>query len=145
MTGCDNKAAQGVTGMNFAPLQAFTSLVPGRCVMYTQTELDEYMAEIRDQVCVHCIDRPLGGPPCAPLGKQCGIECNLPGLIDVVRGVHAEAIDSYIDHFHDDVCTRCPNRLSSQCPCPLEYLLTLAVQAIETVQLQKANRTVALN
>jgi len=42
-------------------------------------------------------------------------------------------IDPYIDQFHEQVCTHCPNRPTNQCPCPLEYLLTLVVQAIETV------------
>ena len=33
--------------------------------MYEGTDLEEYLQEIREQVCVHCIERPPGGPPCA--------------------------------------------------------------------------------
>ena len=55
--------------------------------MYEGTELEEYLNEIRQQVCTHCIDRPPGGPPCAPLGKVCGIELNLERLVDAVRSV----------------------------------------------------------
>jgi hypothetical protein len=107
--------------------------------MYEGTDLEEYMAEIRQSVCAHCIERPPGGPPCAPRGKRCGIELNLAQLVDSVHGVHATAIDPYIEKFHEDVCTFCPNRPTNQCPCPLEYLLTLAVQAIETVDEHRAD------
>ena len=101
--------------------------------MYEGTEYEAYMAEIREQVCTRCIERLPAGPPCFPLGKRCGLELNLPQLVDAVHGVHSLTIDPYIDQFHDEVCTHCPNRPTNQCPCPLEYLLTLAVQAIETV------------
>jgi hypothetical protein len=108
--------------------------------MSQEIETDEYMTEIRTQVCTHCIDRPPDGPPCGPLGKRCGIEVNLPLLIDAVHAANSRSIDLYIEHFHNDVCTKCPNRPTSQCPCPLEYLLTLAVQAIETVDERRAAR-----
>lgn len=102
------------------------------------TELDDYLHAIREQVCTRCIDRPPGGPPCAPLGKRCGIEVNLPRLIDAVHAVRSAAIDPYIAEFHDEVCTHCSYRLTNACPCPLDYLLTLAVQAIEDVDQQRA-------
>ena len=101
--------------------------------MYTEQELDEYMGEIREQVCSRCIEKPPGGPPCAPLGKRCGIELNLRLLVEAVHAQRSQAMDSYIQHFHDEVCTYCENRPTNQCPCPLEYLLELAVEAIETV------------
>ena len=101
--------------------------------MYSDEQLAEYMMEIREQVCSRCIERPQGGPPCAPLGKRCGIELNLPRLLDAVHSVQSRSIDPYINSLHDQVCAYCSNRPTNQCPCPLEYLLTLAVQAIETV------------
>jgi hypothetical protein len=106
--------------------------------MYEGTEVEEYMKEIREQVCTHCIERPPGGPPCAPLGKRCGIELNLRQLVDAVHQVHSGAIDPYIERFHDDVCTNCPVRPTGQCPCPLDPLLLLAVQAIEDVDERRA-------
>ena len=108
--------------------------------MNTGIELEEYMSAIREQVCTHCIERPPGGPPCAPLGKRCGIELNLGPFVDAVHRVHSLTIDPYIERFHDDVCADCPNRPTSQCPCPLEYLLMLAVQAIEDVDQRHAKR-----
>jgi hypothetical protein len=101
--------------------------------MYTQAELDEYMAEIREQVCKRCIDRPPEAPPCAPHGKRCGIELHLADIVQVAHAARSRAIDPYIEHFHSDVCTHCSNRETSQCPCPLDPLLLLAIEAIETV------------
>jgi hypothetical protein len=101
--------------------------------MYTPAELEEYLAEIRAQVCSHCIERPPGAPPCAPHGKRCGIELHLPEIIEVCHRAKGGLIDPYIERFHEDVCSHCANRPTSQCPCPLDYLLVLAVQAIETV------------
>jgi hypothetical protein len=101
--------------------------------MIAALDLQEYVDEIRQEVCSRCIERPPGGPPCAPVGKRCGFELNLEGLIEAVHGVHSNAIDSYIDVFHDHVCAHCVVRTTKQCPCPLEYLLLLAVEAIEAV------------
>jgi len=105
--------------------------------MYTQLELDEYMAEIREQVCRHCIERPPGGPPCAPHGKICGIEQHLPEIVDLSHGTQSSLIDPYIEHFHNDVCAHCTALNSKHCPCALDYLLSLALQAIETVDDRK--------
>jgi hypothetical protein len=101
--------------------------------MITSAELEEYMDEIRRHVCSRCIERVPGGPPCAPLGKRCGIELHLADLVNAVHTVHNMAIDPYIDAFHDKVCATCSNRETNQCPCPLEPLILLAVEAVETV------------
>jgi hypothetical protein len=42
-------------------------------------------------------------------------------------------MEPYIERFHNDVCSHCANRPTSHCPCPLDHLLLLAVEAIETV------------
>jgi hypothetical protein len=96
-------------------------------------ELTEYLAEIREQVCSRCIDRPPGGPPCAPLGKRCGLEINLPWLVYAVHHRPSTSMDSYIQSFREDVCTDCAFRATGSCPCPISYLLPLAVAAIESV------------
>lgn len=96
-------------------------------------ELNEYLQEIREKVCSHCIDRPPGGPPCAALGKRCGIELNLPALISAVHHRQGPSMEDYMLSFREDVCENCVIRPTNWCPCPLEYLLFLAVEAIETV------------
>lgn len=112
--------------------------------MYTQAELDEYMAEIREQVCSSCIERPQGGPPCAPHGKNCGIELHLPDIVEVAHSSRSKVMDPYIERFHCDVCSHCANQTSRQCPCPLDYLLLLAIQAIETVDERHGRTAVAV-
>jgi hypothetical protein len=101
--------------------------------MCTEQDLTEYMDEIRKEVCSRCIERPPGGPPCAPLGKRCGVELNLPQIVDAVHAKYSATMEPYTTNFHDMVCTQCPNRTTEQCPCPMDYLLLLAVQAIEAV------------
>lgn len=106
--------------------------------MYTQVQLDEYMAEIRDQVCSRCIERPPGAPPCAPHGKQCGIELHLKEIVELTHRTRNQAMDEYIEHFHGDVCSHCANQDTDQCPCPLDPLLQLAIEAIEAVDGRRA-------
>ncbi len=101
--------------------------------MDIQPSLDEYLLELRAQVCSRCIERPEGGPPCEPLGKRCGIELHLPEFIEAVHAENSVRIDPYMDSLHERVCKDCPSSTSSGCPCPLKYLLLLAVEAIETV------------
>jgi hypothetical protein len=106
--------------------------------MNSAAELNEYMDEIRQQVCSRCIERPPGGPPCAPLGKQCGVEAHLPELIDAIHDVNSPGIAKYLDNNRREICTTCPALHSSLCPCPMDYLAVLLVQAVETVDLRRA-------
>jgi len=101
--------------------------------MYTQTELGEYMAEIRERVCSRCIECPSEGPPCLPHGKRCGIELHLQGIVDVCHAAQGELMDPYITQLHDDVCSGCTECVTDQCPCPLHYLLLLAAEAVDAV------------
>ena len=99
--------------------------------------LDHYLAEIRAEVCSRCVEQPLGGPPCAPHGKECGIETHLAEIVEIARATRSAAMDPYIERFHDDVCAHCSTRTSNHCPCPLDYLLLLAIQAIEAVDARR--------
>lgn len=101
--------------------------------MYSADELQEYLAEIRNQVCSRCVERPSGGPPCAPLGKKCGVERFLPQYVEAIHEVHSPSIEPYLDKLHSAVCGGCDRKGSEGCPCPLDYLLVLMVQAVETV------------
>jgi len=57
--------------------------------MVGEAKLNEYLTEIREQVCSRCVERPPGGPPCAPLGKVCGVELHLPKIIDAIHEVRS--------------------------------------------------------
>ena len=106
--------------------------------MYTETELAEYVTEIREQVCSRCIERPPGGPPCAPLGKECGIELHLPEYIEAIHGTDSLLIEPYLDKIHQNVCSHCFRRGQEGCPCPMDYLLVLLADAVETVDRRRA-------
>jgi hypothetical protein len=52
-------------------------------------------------------NRPPGGPPCAPLGKACGVELYLPELVEAVREVQGDLIEPYRQMKQRLVCARC--------------------------------------
>jgi len=110
--------------------------------MIANNELDEYLAELREQVCGHCIIRRENGPPCAPLGVGCGIERHVSRLVEICRTVESSQIDPYIERLRKDICADCELRDTANCPCPLEYLLPLAVAAVETVELRRREMSI---
>jgi hypothetical protein len=111
--------------------------------MIAEPELQEYLDEIRREVCSRCVERPTGGPPCGPLGKPCGVELHLPRLVEAVREVHSEFMGPYLDSTHGKVCASCPFLHSEFCPCPMDQLTLLVVQAIEAVDERHPERAPA--
>jgi hypothetical protein len=101
--------------------------------MTAQIEVEEYLDEIRREVCSRCVERPPGGPPCEPLGKRCGVELHLPRLIDSIHEVHSDLIEPYLTNNRRQVCAHCARLGSDCCPCPMDYLSVLIVQAVEAV------------
>jgi hypothetical protein len=101
--------------------------------MVTEVQLGEYLDEIRVQVCSRCVERPPGGPPCAPLGKQCGVEMHLPALINAIHEVKSGLIEPYLNNNQLRICEHCALHKTDRCPCPLSDLAVLIVQAVETV------------
>lgn len=108
--------------------------------MCEQSELEEYRRELRQQVCERCIVRRTGAPPCDAHGIGCGIELHLEQVIDICRSVDSTLIDPYLDRLRDEICANCTLRDREECPCPLQYLLPLAVAAVETVEMRRAAR-----
>lgn len=100
----------------------------------------EYLAAIRDYVCSRCVERPAGGPPCLPLGKVCGIELHLPELLDSIHRCSSPRINLYLDETRKSVCSTCPHHGGEQCPCPMDTLAVLLVEAVEEVDRQFAER-----
>jgi hypothetical protein len=109
-------------------------LIVGRWAMLAEAEVQEYLDEIRKEVCSRCVERPAGGPPCGPLGKPCGVELHLEKLIDAVRNVHSGLIGPYLDNNRKKICAKCANLHDCDyCPCPMDSLAVLVVGAIEAV------------
>ena len=107
--------------------------------MNADSNLQEYLAEIREHVCSRCIEQASRRPTLRTAGKNCGIELNLERLVD---RVHASAQQIH-GSIHRDIARRslpyCTNEPTNQCPCPLKYLLLLAVEAIENVDQRRSN------
>ncbi len=96
--------------------------------------LDVYVREVRKQVCSRCTERPSGGPPCQPGGKVCGVENHLAELIEVLHtSSPGERTTSFLDQIRTRLCDPCPEQHSTTCPCPMDYLAAMVVEAIETV------------
>jgi hypothetical protein len=108
--------------------------------MDNPNEFDEHLAELRAQVCSRCIERLPNAPPCGRLGKECGIERHLPELVAICRSTDSVLIDPYIQKLHDTICLQCEYKDKPTCPCPLDYLLQLAVEAVEKVERGRAAR-----
>jgi hypothetical protein len=109
--------------------------------MVAEPELAEYLDEIRREVCSRCVERPPGGPPCAPLGKQCGIEMHLPELIAAIHDVQSDSILPYWLNNRHKICEQCALLHTSVCPCPMDYLAVPLVQAVEAVDRRREERT----
>jgi len=102
--------------------------------MIATAEMQEYLDEIRQEVCSRCVERPAGGPPCLPLGKPCGVELHLPQLVEAVRQVHSPLVEPYLATNRQEICPTCPYFHHSEfCPCPMDRLAVLVVGAIEAV------------
>ena len=106
--------------------------------MTTPSELSECRDALQAEVCSRCIERQPNAPPCAPLGKGCGIEQHLEELIELCRTTDSALMDPYIDKLHEAICPTCKDNGTPSCPCPLNYLLQLAVEAVEKVQRRRA-------
>lgn len=124
----------GPDGWNDAPPPPVTSDSQEENTMIAAADLDDYAKEMRDQVCSCCICRQPGGPPCDAIGVGCGVEQHLERIIDICRSVDSPLIDPYMERLRDEICADCAFRERPECPCPLKYLLPLAVGAVETVE-----------
>ncbi len=109
----------------------------------SQIELDEYIAELRERVCRHCIVRRDHGPPCDATGLGCGIEKHVPELVALCRSLNSPFIDPYGKKLDELICKQCELRETPNCPCPLHYLLPLAVEAVEVVEARRKALTTA--
>lgn len=94
---------------------------------------EQCLAELRKSVCSHCIERHPAGPPCTPHGKTCGIEVHIPELVEICTKTQTRQMAPYIDELHEKICKTCINKDGPNCPCPLDYLLELAVEAVDRV------------
>lgn len=99
-----------------------------------QEDLADYQVQLQADVCSHCIERSSHVPPCGEVGGGCGIVMHLAELVELCRTTDSARIDPYIEKLHSQICATCDRQDAPCCPCPLDYLLALAVEAIEKVE-----------
>jgi hypothetical protein len=99
----------------------------------SEVEREEYLAEIRRQVCSSCDEKPAGGPPCTPRGKPCGVELYLPELIDAIHEADSELLEPFQASKQRHVCGRCAYLHSSACPCPMDFWFAPLIEAVQAV------------
>jgi hypothetical protein len=73
---------------------------------------------------------------------MCGVEMHLPALVDSIHQVRSNRIDPYLNNNREEICESCALLHSSACPCPMDYLAVLAVQAVETVDRRRSQRQI---
>jgi hypothetical protein len=67
------------------------------------------------------------------LGKNCGVELHLAEIVTAIKEVRSDWIEPYLNHNRHCVCEACDLHHSGDCPCPMDYLAVLLVQAVESV------------
>lgn len=100
--------------------------------MNVQAERAALTRAIRERICAHCDTQPPDGSSCASVGVVCGVELYLDRLIDAVREVQDRRMENFAENALDRVCRSCAARGHRVCPCPMEFLLPRAVQAVKT-------------
>jgi hypothetical protein len=63
---------------------------------------------------------------------------HLPLLIESIHDIHSNLLEPYLDHNRAAICEKCVYLHSSICPCPMDYLSALLVEAVETVDARRA-------
>ena len=112
--------------------------------MIAEVERAEYLDEIRREVCARCVERPEGGPPCGPLGKICGVELHLDELVDSIHAVANKRIEPYLDRNRRVICEKCAFLHCACCPCPMDTLAVLLVEAVEAAD-DRLRKRISLN
>jgi hypothetical protein len=101
--------------------------------MHADVHFEEYLAEVRKQVCGRCPERPPARAPFAPACWRCGIESQLPELIEAIHDADAELPEFGPAPAPRAVCARCSRLGGDTCPCPVASLATRVMQAVRTV------------
>jgi RNase P subunit RPR2 len=109
-------------------------------------DLQELDRRLKELICPVCVERgPKGTCNLSDL-EQCPITLHLPGLVEVVRSVHSDQMEDYLEKVRQDICTNCQSALSpvGQCDvrnaghCALDAYLLLIVQIIDDFLAEKA-------
>ncbi len=108
--------------------------------MLPRARYAEYLAEIRERVCARCPQRSPDGPPYHRACRSCGIELQLPSIVESVRDTGDEL--SEFDEAPDrgKVCAQCHCLGGGYCPCAAAPLAALLVRAVIAVDERREQR-----
>jgi hypothetical protein len=68
----------------------------------------------------------------------------LPELVEAIRQIKSDSIGPYLDYNRHAICEGCSHHNSSQCPCPMDYLAVLLVEAMESIDPPSAYERAAM-
>jgi hypothetical protein len=110
-------------------------------------ELYEYWQEVKQRVCMKCIDSDGYGNCLINPSIDCALELYFPRIVEVVSSVKSDSVDVYVQALRKKVCGECRyERDDGTCPlrteveCALDRYFPLVIQAIEEVDQRTAVR-----
>jgi hypothetical protein len=108
--------------------------------MRARVEYAEYLGEVRERVCPRCPERLPDGPPYRPSCRRCGVELQLPHLVESVRAAGGRLSRPGVVPDRREVCATCFCLDGPHCPCPAGFLLALIVRAVQAVDEHREQR-----
>jgi hypothetical protein len=108
--------------------------------MRGRAEYAEYLAEVQEQVCGHCPERPADPFSFQRACRRCGVKLQ---LLRLVESIHAagEEIDEFRPALdRQTMCAQCTCLGSDCCPCPGGRMPARLVWAIRSVDERHAQR-----
>ena len=109
--------------------------------------LQELERRLKEQICPVCIERGVDGSCNLWDLNECPITSHLPRLVEVVRSVHSDLMEDYVERVRQDICSNCESALSplGKCDvrneghCALNAYLLLIVQIIDDFLAEKTH------
>jgi hypothetical protein len=102
--------------------------------------LEVYQKAVMERICAVCVDRRDDGSCGLDPHLECEVEKHLPALLDVVKGVKSQRIDTYVESLRRNICSVCEQGnadgtcdVRAKVDCTLDRYLALVIEAIEEV------------
>jgi hypothetical protein len=108
--------------------------------MLSRAVYAEYLAEIRERVCEHCPARVPGQPPYRPQCRHCGVQLQLPQLVNSIRDAGDALSELDPRPERDLVCAQCVCQGRGECPCPAGLMPARLVRAVLAVEERRRQR-----
>lgn len=102
--------------------------------MLLRARYAEYLAEVREQVCSCCPHRAPAGPPYGPECRGCGVELQLPRIVESIRDAGDRLTEYDEEPARELVCAQCHCLGGGCCPCAVAALSALLVRAVFSVE-----------